>query len=648
MKNKVIFCVCFVLFLGSSVFALDFYDDCGNPGNQPNLVQGHTFSAWTDIDPATTEAQKSINYHTDCVIYSYTGLKPINAYQLKVTYLQQTGETRHQSLYADGTQIHGDLALPTYTAVTYTYYLPEKVYEDGNVILYFYRLSGPNAVVSEIWLTKVPAIVNILDTPDPFNPNTGTTTITTDFSESDDWNWTITIKDSEDNTVRTFSGSDALKVSQEWDGKNDSGSIVKDGKYTYQIAAVNDEGGNAKPGIGTVVVSVLPVAILTAPTSGISVPETLQIIGTATSVSFQRYEVSYGIGGEPESWIPIITSTTPIDGDVLATWDTKDLGLAGQLVTIRLIAKDTADNETVTTVQIIPSSLKLTQIKVAPSPFDPTSEECAISYTLSSEASVSVQIYNLGGRLIKTLSQPNAMAGENVALWDGKEDSGKIVPPEAYTFTITAIDINGNQATYDPPFSGGEVPVTNIFVPPEFNPYINQPYQLSYTLSEPARVTVRTGVPGALTATRTLINSAPRNAGNNYEAWDGRDDSGQLVPKDQYIAAFWTQKLPNNTIIVEGKPFKIANISAYLIIPTHGDITTVTYDVPKKANVEVTVIGPSVAKTLLNAQQDAGSHSIIWDGTDSNGLIAATEGLYEIAFKMDGILESQVMISVYH
>ena len=158
--NKSAYGFCFLsifatlLFIAKDLNAQTYYDDCGNPSAQPHLIQGISWDGWPNIDPATTDAQKSISYDPERVIYSYSNLDTDKNYKVIITYLQEPGGGRIQRLSSKGTLIHGDLAIPEYKAEIYTFMLPTQTYGDGRLLLDFIRVLGPNAVVSEITIEE--------------------------------------------------------------------------------------------------------------------------------------------------------------------------------------------------------------------------------------------------------------------------------------------------------------------------------------------------------------------------------------------------------------------------------------------------------------------------------------------------------------
>ncbi|MBN2108129.1 MAG: hypothetical protein JW832_11960, partial [Deltaproteobacteria bacterium] len=137
-----------------------FYDDCGNPDNEPHLYQdpqGQPQTIDIRIDNVTQENfEQSItaSMHPALVQYRYTGLNPKEYYQVVVNYLQELGSGRVQRLSADNRLLHDALALPEQTARYFTYDLPFEIYGDGTVTISFEKVSGPNVLVSEIFIVE--------------------------------------------------------------------------------------------------------------------------------------------------------------------------------------------------------------------------------------------------------------------------------------------------------------------------------------------------------------------------------------------------------------------------------------------------------------------------------------------------------------
>ncbi len=188
------------------------------------------------------------------------------------------------------------------------------------------------------------------------------------------------------------------------------------------------------------------------------------------------------------------------------------------------------------------------EVKVSPSLFNPSQgEKCTISYKLSSPSPITIKIRDENSLLVRTLLKgKKRKSGSDKELWDGKDDRGIIVPPEAYTFTIEGKGFRYDSVT----FSGGELLE-------ELNPSARKkpPCSISYTLPTSARVRIRIGVKGG-PLYRTLLNWEPRPPGSHSESWDGRDKTGKVNLASNPLCFIFLEafSLPDNSIIVSGPP----------------------------------------------------------------------------------------------
>ena len=166
------------------------YENLGEGGNvlAPHLLQGFAYDRDTGdenryhlpegeapdaVTAGNTSSQRSFAYHYDTVSMRFADLDPSLLYWLKVTYLQERSGSRIQNLEVDGFLLHDALALPKGRAESYTYAVPSEAYVDGEIVLNFNRLVGPNAAVSEVSIFEA-------------NPTTGAVSADTESAESSD------------------------------------------------------------------------------------------------------------------------------------------------------------------------------------------------------------------------------------------------------------------------------------------------------------------------------------------------------------------------------------------------------------------------------------------------------------------------------
>ena len=78
-----------------------------------------------------------------------------------------------------------------------------------------------------------------------------------------------------------------------------------------------------------------------------------------------------------------------------------------------------------------PRTFKLAQN--FPNPFNPTTN---ISFELLEDASVTIQIFDVSGRKIKTLISGNYSVGDYTTQWDARDERGQLVSAGVYMYTI--------------------------------------------------------------------------------------------------------------------------------------------------------------------------------------------------------------------
>jgi hypothetical protein len=80
-------------------------------------------------------------------------------------------------------------------------------------------------------------------------------------------------------------------------------------------------------------------------------------------------------------------------------------------------------------------SMQFTVLQNYPNPFNPST---TISYILSQQADVHIQIYNTLGQRIRTLEQGRQSPGAYQVIWNGGDDSGKLMPSSIYYYQVIA------------------------------------------------------------------------------------------------------------------------------------------------------------------------------------------------------------------
>lgn len=199
-----------------------------------------------------------------------------------------------------------------------------------------------------------------------------------------------------------------------------------------------------------------------------------------------------------------------------------------------------------------PSSqgLSISEVSVTSKWFNPARGERVTLYlTLSRDAAVTFRVFDSDRQLVRVLATSSyRKAGRSNILWDGKDMEGRLVPNEAYFFTIEAQDSTRQKVVYDPlTFSGGEFGnITKGQLDQESG-------TMTYQLSQPSRILFRAGMSTGLLF-KTIVDWEPRSSGTITEYWNSKDEDNLFdVPSIKGSVLVMTyMTLPENSVITIG------------------------------------------------------------------------------------------------
>jgi flagellar hook assembly protein FlgD len=284
--------------------------------------------------------------------------------------------------------------------------------------------------------------------------------------------------------------------------------------------------------------------------------------------------------------------------------------------------------------------INITDVFLNPVSFSPTNNQTLlINYAIDKDSQVSLKIYDLENNLKRILfDSVSRSRGAHSEAWDGRADSGVIVPAGGYTISITAT--SGSAAGHYQSSGGFEenaVDFSEFSFTSNFRPYMNEFCEIKYKLGQNALVMIMVGQDENFQTEFALVNWEARAQGLNVEYWDGRDANGRILDyctsDIPAVIAYWTKTLPTNTIVVTSAPSQIGlALNPHCFLPSYGDITEMEYSLPNSANVTIKIysLTGELLKTLLdNVNKPAGAHSIIWSGLDTNSKVALS-GEYTI------------------
>ncbi len=329
--------------------------------------------------------------------------------------------------------------------------------------------------------------------------------------------------------------------------------------------------------------------------------------------------------------------------------------------TARFRVTDSTGATGVDTVDIavnLAATLTLTTDTLRPS----NNETLNVRTTISGTVPVTVFIRNKGGQIVRTLvSNVSRLAGTYNDPWDGKDDSGTVLPEGIYYAILQYKNAGGQTRVVDLTTTTGNVlfipnwdivmsasgqHCTNTFFSCAVNPLANDFLQANFTLSQAGEVSISVRVINSNIEVVQLFDRQPFGRGIPYSAfWDGTDSTGKALQTpsgDGYLWGMTAFSLPTNGIFLEDSP----EVSGVTATPNYFDAATgdfinpgnpttkISYTLSKSATLVLQVFrsGTNALMQTVTQIASAGSGVIAWDGHASNGLFADS-GDYHLALK---------------
>ncbi|MEK9148977.1 MAG: FlgD immunoglobulin-like domain containing protein, partial [Candidatus Desantisbacteria bacterium] len=530
--------------------------------------------------------------------------------------------------------------------------LEKEITTPGNYYLKIFD-NGNNASSTSLYTLNTNFalfwIDNVSDSPDAFSPNGDnsyeTTTITYLITKAAAV--TIKIYDPSNTLIRTL--KDNLSETQGthtaiWDGKNNSGVLLPEATYTYKIDATDTQGNPApqKQGAITIDNNFMRIASPT-PGSVLTGTITLRAVPSANVTAFDSSPYFYYQQEGNTNWTYIGTATRQTDGSWTGSWDTKNVSNNNYKIRLQAYYYD-LDNKyrseyTLPVSYTVTNGITISNVSDSPDAFSPNGdnsyETTTITYLITKAANVTVKIYNASNTLIRTLKDNlSETQGTHTAIWDGKNNSGVLLPEATYTYKIDATDTQGNPA----PQKQGAITIDNNFM----------------RIASPTPGSVLTGtitlraVPSAnVTAfdsspyfyyqqegntNWTYIGTATRQTDGSWTgSWDTKNVSNNnykirlqayYYDLDNKYRSEYT--LPVSYTVTNGITISNVSDSPDAFSP-NGDnsyeTTTITYLITKAAAVTIKIYDPSntLIRTLKdNLSETQGTHTAIWDGKNNS------------------------------
>lgn len=355
---------------------------------------------------------------------------------------------------------------------------------------------------------------------------------------------TVKVFDKKDSLVRTVASGLLQKAGvafQSWNGKDNSGSLVDDGKYKFVVEARNEAGriiGRAEKEL-----------------TASRFPNISNVTGTPDPFNPAEGQavIRYTVSSDALVTVNIMSGAVPVrslvynelkrEGDHSVSWDGRDnngksVVDGGYNYQIQAVSQTVYNFKHYYRGSITVESQNpvITDLMVNPDPVN-LSAGTGIWYRLSENAKITLKIVNNSGNAVRTLLNGAAgKAGFNSVSWDGKDGSGKNLPEGTYKVEVTATDNYGKPSQpVNRSFKAGYIPlITNTTVKPNpFKPGGKKSQAvISFNISNDALVTVE-----IFTESRyvnTIVAGQKESGGVKAFTWNGKSSKGKLAGPGTY------------------------------------------------------------------------------------------------------------------
>jgi hypothetical protein len=199
----------------------------------------------------------------------------------------------------------------------------------------------------------------------------------------------------------------------------------------------------------------------------------------------------------------------------------------------------------------------LVGVRVSPTTFLPSlGQSVELTAGVAAPGTLTLEVLDRDGFVIRTLAAKKPIKAGRLSLtWDGKDDTGQVVPDEAYSFRL-ALSTTKGRALYFPANTESAM----YEVPPAY--YSSTDAALVYELPRPSRVLIQAGEAIRDAATKgmsgpvlkTIVNREPRPEGRIVDHWNGQDETGTLLVSGlpNFVVSIACWPLPENSVIATG------------------------------------------------------------------------------------------------
>lgn len=463
--------------------------------------------------------------------------------------------------------------------------------------------------------------------------------------------WLGTVKDAAGTVVKTFKTSDASPLAFSWDGKNDAEQIVPDGVYSYSISSEDRAKNSLSAKIDSIIINTTKAPINLVIDDGQFSPNGDGIHDTMilspgvpiktglSSWTMRILDVSgkevINLGSKEAS---TLTDSIPFNGKAL---DGSVLKEGAYQAELQVLYTNGHNPKALSPLFSIDLTKPEATVKSNVNAFSPNGDDKYDTVSLlqsgSNEELWKGEIRNSSGLVVKTVTFSGKLDSEYV--WDGTDDSGKLVKDGQYSYQVKAQDKAGNS------FSS---PLVNITLDTEKKNLIVTADQKAFSpnadlVKDQVRFSIQIAAPDKVDSWNLSVKDGAGKLVRTWSGkktpdasiiWDGKDDAGKLVLDASYSATMSAKYVAGDEvsanipqILVDTVAPKIELANDYTIFSPNGDGKKDTLIIKQSVPANGTVQTDDFEASFFNIKGEKvrtwlfkkGVDNVVWNGTDEAG-----------------------------
>ncbi|HUX14610.1 MAG TPA: FlgD immunoglobulin-like domain containing protein [Spirochaetia bacterium] len=467
--------------------------------------------------------------------------------------------------------------------------------------------------------------------------------------------WVGVIRDGAGKAVRTFNFGRTPDPTIIWDGRDGNGVLLPNGVYSYQLSATDQAGNSGASNVAkmTLDVRATPVGILRNPAAfspnGDGVLDSVTLLPSAVITSgISSYEIR--IEASDGTVVRTFTGATL---PASLPWDGRTQGATlaadGTYRAVLSVNYENGNLATATTPGFVldtrapTATLSATYRLFSPNG-DGRKDVVPITQNTSAEDRWLGEILDAGGQPVRTYEWSGRAPS---FAWDGKDNSGNVVPDGVYSYRLSATDSAGNKTSSD---------IAGITVDTRPTPVFLSTDQTGFSPNGDGNadtITFNTviGLPDGLSSWKLEIGQPGSSPARTYSGngpvpqavtWDGRTDDGSRAPEGSYRATLTLQydkgSQPSSTtppfVLNTNGPSVSLSASPVPFSPDNDGvddeltISTSVRDVSPIQSWNLTIFDPTGLKFNEFSGKGTPTSRIVWDGLSSSGELVQSASDY--------------------